>query len=87
MHYLAIATPTLQRSLTVLAGICLTVFLIQLADRIQTRSYAFRWQNISSRIQLRVVWLSLGAIIVITILPKPFFLLFFLTPIGPRKFR
>lgn len=68
MHFLAITTPTLQRSLTVLAGICLTIFLIQLADRIQPRTYAFRWQNISSRIQLRVVWLSLGTIIVITIL-------------------
>ena len=68
MHYLAIAMPTLQRSLTVLAGICLTIFLIQLADRIKPRSYTFRWKNISSRIQLRVVWLSLGTIIVITIL-------------------
>ena len=34
----------------------------------QPRTYAFRWQNISSRIRLRVVWLSLGTIIVITIL-------------------
>ena len=68
MHYLAITTPTLQRSLTVLAGICLTILLIQLADRIQPRSYTFRWKNISSRFQLRVIWMSLGAIIVITIL-------------------
>ena len=68
MHYLAITTPTLQRSLTVLAGICLTIFLIQLADSIQPRTYAFRWQNISSRFQLRVIWMSLGAIIIITIL-------------------
>ena len=68
MHYLAITTPTLQRSLTVLAGICLTFLLIQFADRIQPRSYTFRWQNISSRFQLRVIWMSLGAIIVITIL-------------------
>ena len=68
MHFLAITTPTLQRSLTVFAGICLTIFLIQLADLIQPRTFAFRWQNISSRIQLRVVWLSLGTIIVITIL-------------------
>ena len=68
MHYLAITTPTLQRSLTVLAGICLTILLIQLADRIQPRSYTFRWKNTSSRFQLRVIWMSLGAIIVITIL-------------------
>ena len=68
MHYLAITTPTLQRSLTVLAGICLTILLIQLADRIQPRSYTFRCHNISSRFQLRVIWMSLGAIIVITIL-------------------
>ena len=50
------------------SDLCLTIFLIQLADRIKPRSYTFRWKNISSRIQLRVVWLSLGAIIVITIL-------------------
>ena len=68
MHDLAITTPTLQRSLTVLAGICLTILLIQLADRIQPRSYTFRCHNISSRFQLRVIWMSLGAIIVITIL-------------------
>ncbi|MBT94765.1 MAG: iron ABC transporter permease [Acidimicrobiaceae bacterium] len=68
MHYLAITTPTLQRSLTVLAGIALTIFLIRLADHIQPRHHTFRWQNISSRIQLRVVWLSLGATIAIIVL-------------------
>lgn len=62
MHYLAITTPTLQRSLTVVAGILLTVLFIRLADQIRLRSYNFRLYKISGRIEIKVVWLVTGTI-------------------------
>ena len=62
MHYLAITTPTLQRSLTVVAGILLTVLFIRLADQIRLRSYTFRLYKISGRIEIKVVWLVTGTV-------------------------
>ena len=68
MHYFAITTPTLQRSLTVLVAIILTVILVRLADKIQPRLYTFRWHKISGRIQLKVVWLVTGTLVAIIVL-------------------
>ena len=65
MHYLAITTPTLQRSLTVVAGILLTVLFIRLADQIRLRSYTFRLYKISGRIEIKVVWLVTGTVVAI----------------------
>ena len=68
MHYLAITTPTLQRSLTVLVAIILSVILVRLADKIRSRLYTFRWHKISGRIQLKVVWLVAGTLVAIIVL-------------------
>ena len=68
MNSLAIITPSIQSSIAVITGLLITVALIRLGDQIQPRFLTIRTRRLSGLVQTKVIWLTIGTLLVIILL-------------------
>ena len=68
MNSLAIITPSIQSSIAVITGLLITVALIRLGDQIHPRFLTIRTGRLSGLVQTKVIWLTIGTLLVIILL-------------------